>query len=398
MAKREILDRSKTYLDIFTRDVEIDYNLPKYEILKTRISETVQKDVTESGSVDKAVKAYLGIGRDMPNPVDKIPVYNGEEKRKAWILDAEGHEVNREFFDSLTADDLTILLDEKKATGMRTKFMTPDFMNTISFGSLEGEMDDTVIRVQQRIVDKQKPGFLNKLLGRKYQVLEVFNPETGEVYDPSRAPLPGSVVKKKKEETYEMDVLKFFDAVKLESTKETEDYYDRIGPFLVALKKAKQMGQTTLVDQFLSKIFIAKYESLLRAKGFHHKISEFQLVNFVKKTEKGVSLTYVKNFSRPIPDDVLAKKLEADQLHIFDNYVVLHYDPEGKVYAETAEEAEKTRAKKSDPILFGLIAESRELYYITDWKDEWCDLTLEKFLEVSGLIKENLEIDEKIKI
>jgi hypothetical protein len=186
--------------------------------------------------------------------------------------------------------------------------------------------------------------------------------------------------------------------VKLESTKEVEDYYNRIGSFLVALKKAKQMGQTSLVDKFLGRIFIVEYESILRTKGFHHKISESQLVSFVKKTEKGVSLTYVKNFSYPIPDVVLEKKLQADELHVFDNYAILHYDPEGKVYSQTQEEKEKERIKKSDPILFGIIAESRELYYITDWVDEYCDLTLDKFLEVSGLDKQSLEIGEKIKI
>ena len=192
--------------------------------------------------------------------------------------------------------------------------------------------------------------------------------------------------------------MKFFDLVKLVTDQEMEDYYNRIGPYLVAMKKAKQMGQQALIDQLLSRIFIVKFESFLRAKGFHHKISEAQLVNFAKKTEKGVSLTYIKNFSRPIPDEVLQKKLEADSCHVFDNYVVLHYDPEGKVYAHTQEEAEKERAKKADPILFGIIADCRDLYYITDWTDEYCDLTLDKFIEVSGLDKKSLEIGEKIKI
>ena len=192
--------------------------------------------------------------------------------------------------------------------------------------------------------------------------------------------------------------MKFFDLVKLTTKQETIDYYNRIGPYLLAIKKAKLMGQTALIDQWLGRMFIAKYESFLRAKGFHHKITEAQLVKFVKKTKKGVVLTYVKNFSHPIPDQVLQKKLEADDLHVFDNYVILHYDPSGKVYAKTEQEKEKERSYRSDPILFGLIADSRDLYYITDWTDEYCDLTLDKFLEVSGLNKKSLEIGEKIKI
>ena len=44
----------------------------------------------------------------------------------------------------------------------------------------------------------------------------------------------------------------------------------------------------------------------------------------------------------------------------------------------TAKEIEKAK----DPILFGVIKESNKLFYVGDWIDEHCDLTLEKFLEV----------------
>jgi len=30
---REILDRSKSYLELFTHEVEIDYSLPKYKVV-----------------------------------------------------------------------------------------------------------------------------------------------------------------------------------------------------------------------------------------------------------------------------------------------------------------------------------------------------------------------------
>lgn len=36
---------------------------------------------------------------------------------------------------------------------------------------------------------------------------------------------------------------------------------------------------------------------------------------------------------------------------------------------------------KKDPILFGVIRNSDKLYYIADWVDEYCDLTLEKMFE-----------------
>lgn len=37
-----------------------------------------------------------------------------------------------------------------------------------------------------------------------------------------------------------------------------------------------------------------------------------------------------------------------------------------------------------DPILFGVMEHSRKLYYIGDWKDEYCDLTLEDMFTSLG--------------
>lgn len=134
------------------------------------------------------------------------------------------------------------------------------------------------------------------------------------------------------------------------------------------------------------------------ANNFLFKITEEQLVDFVKKTEKGVSLCYIKNFIRPVPEEVIKKKKEADELLVFDNYCVLFYDPEKKSFKQTEAEKEAERKKKADPILFGMIHGSTNLYYITDWIDEYCDLTIDEFLKVSGIDKQEISITEKIKL
>ena len=127
------------------------------------------------------------------------------------------------------------------------------------------------------------------------------------------------------------------------------------------------------------------------AEGYYYVIDEQTIVDFIKKCEKGLSLDYIKNFARPIPQEVVNKISKLNELEIFDNYVVLHYDPEELSYKET----EYERAKRKDPIIFGLIAGSKKLYYVTDWIDEYCDLTLEKFVDTLGIEKENLYIDKK---
>jgi hypothetical protein len=94
-------------------------------------------------------------------------------------------------------------------------------------------------------------------------------------------------------------------------------------------------------------------------------------------------LDYVKNFTRIIPDKFLEIKKSLDEKCIFDNYCVMHYDLKLEGYALTHKEVEEEK-KKKDPILFGLIQGSRKLYYIGDWVDEYCDLTLEKFIDEFG--------------
>jgi hypothetical protein len=96
----------------------------------------------------------------------------------------------------------------------------------------------------------------------------------------------------------------------------------------------------------------------------------------------------LKNFSRPLPDKAVKKLTEVDSLEVFDNYVVMCYDPEGKKKVETEEE----RVKRKDPILFGLISGSNKLYYITDWVDEYCDLTLQQFVDTLKIEKKDLKM------
>ena len=58
---------------------------------------------------------------------------------------------------------------------------------------------------------------------------------------------------------------------------------------------------------------------------------------------------------------------------------------------ERGGKVEREEAKRKDPILFGVLAGSRKLYYITDWVDEYCDLSLEKFVDTIGVKKEEIK-------
>ena len=192
---------------------------------------------------------------------------------------------------------------------------------------------------------------------------------------------------KKTEPKPEINVIDFFTKVKLESKEGAEIYVDRVSKYLQAIHNAYTVGQTALVEKLLSEMVANKYEALLASRGAYYAISEQRVVDFVNKTERGVELTYLKNFTRPIPQEAIDKVIKANEYEVFDNYVVMHYDPKGEHRAET----KKEEAKRKDPIIFGVIAGSRKLYYITDWIDEFCNLTLDKFVDTLGTTKDEFQ-------
>lgn len=200
------------------------------------------------------------------------------------------------------------------------------------------------------------------------------------------------------EDVIEFDVFQFFTNVKQLTEESVETYTNRILGYIIALKNAETTGQKALKEKLLRNIVINRYESILYARGIYHVVFENELLEFYKKSEKGVDLTYIKNFIRPLPNEVVMKIQEMNQLEIFDNYVVLHYDPDKKSYQQTLEEKKKEYEKRRDPILFGVIQGSDKLYYITDWVDEYCDLTLDKFAEVLQVAKESLKLPAEIKV
>jgi hypothetical protein len=96
-----------------------------------------------------------------------------------------------------------------------------------------------------------------------------------------------------------------------------------------------------------------------------------------KDTKNFLKLSWIKNYTRIIPNDVIAIKESFDKKNVFDNYVILHFDKMG----DSSQMTEKEKEKAKDPILFGVSKLSRKLFYVADWTDEYCDLTLDKFLE-----------------
>ena len=272
--------------------------------------------------------------------------------------------------------DLTRLIVEKKVKYVMAGYGS--FGNTIGslvYGGTNEDSDSTKLRLTLEAINKK----MNE--GPWYKRLWNALTEKKEV-----------AVDEVEEQP--MDALKFFTLVKASSKESAAVYKDRVSKYLTALHNATNIGQTALQEELIRGLITNRYESVLYAEGCYYAVTEEQVAKFASQCEKGLKLSYLKNFSRPIPQEVIDKVAKMNELEVFDNYVILYYDPEGTVYKETAYE----EAKRRDPIIFGVIAGSKKLYYVADWVDEYCDLTLDAFVDALGIEKDDLHFDaEEIK-
>lgn len=184
------------------------------------------------------------------------------------------------------------------------------------------------------------------------------------------------------------NVTKVFDQI-FENLDQVKEFQEREADVESSLEVAEKNGQTALAEKIKLFRHVHRLESQLVALQFVKVITEEQLIEFADGCEFGLRLDWIKNFTRYIPSDVIEKKQKADALQLFDNYVILHYDPDNNFNQLTESEIEK----KKDPILFGVFRDSRKLYYIGDWVDELCDLTFSDLVDRIG--KDNLELKKQ---
>jgi|TARA_R110002111_G_scaffold92298_6_gene143459 hypothetical protein len=215
----------------------------------------------------------------------------------------------------------------------------------------------------------------------------------GSTEKPSRFKRLSNKVSKvfaKKDKTIHITVAEYFKGIK-DSAINIKNVQSRIDGYTNLLERAQGSGQVALAEKLIKNIDIVKYETQLVDAGFEVCISEADVVTFFVKSDRGISLDYIKNFTRIIPCEVIDAKNKLDALHVFDNYVIMHYDPN----KEASEMTEKEVEDKKDPILFGLIQGSDKLYFVGDWIDDVCDLTFDELVEVlgeDGLDEKKLEV------
>jgi hypothetical protein len=147
-----------------------------------------------------------------------------------------------------------------------------------------------------------------------------------------------------------------------------EPMKQRLKEFDAHVAQAKQMGQEGLHERLVFLRQRAVAELALAQAGVAVKyLTEVQAATLIDTCKEGLTLDWISDFGRSVPADVFQKKQEADKLKVFDNYVVMHFDPQRKNFTPPR-----------DPILFGVLRASRRLYFVADWTDDVCKFTMEE--------------------
>lgn len=220
--------------------------------------------------------------------------------------------------------------------------------------------------------EDNKPSLFMRIFGRNRLKKEVEQQIAMEAMSPNF-----EVIESNTEVT--ITVEEFFSSIK-NSTEEIVLVKERIDSYVAVLDHLKKTGQVALYERTKREVECHRAETQLYAIGMTKMITEANVVKFAAESDRKLKLDYISNFVRSIPEKVVNQKMKADENLIFDNYVIMHYDPDDKGTGLT--EAEKI--KKKDPILFGMIAGRRNLYYVGDWIDEYCDLTFDKLIDKLG--------------
>ena len=175
----------------------------------------------------------------------------------------------------------------------------------------------------------------------------------------------------------------------------TDELAARMAKIIAIEENMRKAGQYKKADAVKAYRTIIAEESVVVAAGFTSYITEANMIDFIRKSERGTMVDFLRYYEDELPQEVIDKKLAADKLMVFDNYVVAYYSDlihravatQQKV---SAKEEQKVRERRRDPILFGVIKNSRKLYYICDWTTDTDDLTLEKLEKELGITRSSL--------
>ena len=162
------------------------------------------------------------------------------------------------------------------------------------------------------------------------------------------------------------------------------------------LKKFYSLGQDIALKKMDFTIRVLEKEYKLLELGINTFVYREHIEDFISKIENNtIKIIELKKYPRDIPNEIVETIVSLKEKNIFDDYLVVFTDYTGEIEKQVEEER-----RRKDPIIFGIFKKDNELhnrfYYIGDWEDEYCDLTLEKMTDI--MAKDGIKIQNPVSI
>ena len=186
--------------------------------------------------------------------------------------------------------------------------------------------------------------------------------------------------KEKQEEKQVITPSQYFDHLKDAKNEITsETLKNSINAFVTLAEKYKKTGQIKATEKLMYLAEVMKKEEKLIELGINTFIYKDTIEDYITKVaDKTVKIVELSRYMREIPDEIVETVSKVKD--IFDELYVVFTDYTGK----EERRVEKERRDK-DPILFGAFKNNAvvadRFYFLGDWIDEYCDLTLDKLIE-----------------
>lgn len=182
-------------------------------------------------------------------------------------------------------------------------------------------------------------------------------------------------------EENKMTPQQYFDIVKERKQNITDEQLQAIyNNCLELLNKYKITGQTQGMKKLLFHLYCIEKEREIVAMGINTFVYRDDIEFYINNVASDVvKIIDIESYEREIPDeivDVIAKVKDK-----FDQLYIVFTDYTGKVERQVAKER-----RQKDPILFGTFQNQKirsvldRFYYLGDWIDEYCELTLDKMV------------------
>lgn len=194
----------------------------------------------------------------------------------------------------------------------------------------------------------------------------------------------------------ELNATQYFNYLKgKKQTVTDKDLKDLYNGYLLLVEKYSITGQKRVIEKLRFLADNIEKEMRVVELGINSFVYRDDIEDYIDNISKNVvKIIELENYPRDIPDNIV--QVIAKTKDIFDKMYVVFTDYTGKAEKEVAKER-----REKDPMLFGTFQKPRtdtqnggvvlndRFYFLGDWEDEYCDLTMDKFLQEAG--KEKLQ-------